>query len=206
MEESLSTEQKILEAANQVFIRKGYDGTRMADIAEEAGINKALLHYYFRSKENLFEKVFFQYSNKVIPNLDALIENKELNIFDKIEKFVSIYIDFLIENPNIPIFIFSEIHKNPAILLNRLKDPNSPIKMPNIHHLVWQFAEEAAKGKIKMTNPFHLLVNIVSMCIFPFIGRPMMQTVLNMSNDDFKGFMQSRKQEITRFVIDAIKI
>lgn len=206
MEESLSTEQKILQAASQVFIQKGYDGTRMSDIATAAGINKALLHYYFRSKENLFEKIFFQYSNKIIPNLDALIENTALNVFEKIEKFVTIYIDFLIENPNIPIFIFSEIHKNPAILINRIRDPQSPIKMPNIHHLVWQFAEEAAKGKIKMINPFHLLVNIVSMCIFPFIGRPMMQTVLNMTDDDFKGFMQSRKQEITRFIIDAIKI
>lgn len=202
----LTTEQKILYAASQVFIRKGYDGTRMSDIAEEACINKALLHYYFRSKENLFEKVFLLYAEKIIPNLDALIENTSLSVCEKVEKFVNLYIDFLIENVNIPIFIFSEIHKNPATLINKVKDPNNPIKMPNIHHLVWQFAEEAAKGKIKSVNPLHLLVNMVSMCIFPFIARPMMQTVFKMNDDEFKEFMQGRKQEITRFIIDAIKV
>src|SRR4051795_1256053 len=112
MKKDLSTEEKILNAAKKVFLTKGLEGARMQDIADEAGINKALLHYYFRSKDKLFETIFLQVANEFLPKVFAILQSED-SLFKKIELFCAAYIDQEIETPYVPIFIIREMNRDP---------------------------------------------------------------------------------------------
>src|SRR4029078_3015094 len=114
-----NTEEKILSAAKKVFLKEGMAGARMQDIADEAGINKAMLHYYFRSKEKLFETIFKELSIEFLPRVNAIFES-DLSLFEKIEVFCSEYISRMMENPFIPLFIVNEINKQPEIFLKKM--------------------------------------------------------------------------------------
>ncbi len=113
-----SAEQKILEAAKQVFMENGLDGARMQDIADKAGINKALLHYYFRSKDKLFERIFVEEAQKFMPKVSTIMLS-EISLFEKIEKFMSEYIDTLSQNPLLANFIMNEINRNPKEMIKK---------------------------------------------------------------------------------------
>jgi len=119
-EADLTTEQLILGAAKKVFIRKGLDGTRMQEIADEAGINKSLLHYYFRSKDKLFDVIFKEIVMSFAPRIVEIL-NSPISLFDKIELFVATYIDLLLKNPYIPGFLVNEVSKNPERIVSALK-------------------------------------------------------------------------------------
>jgi TetR/AcrR family transcriptional regulator len=194
------TEKLILEAAKIVFIEKGFEGTTMQQIAAEAGINKALLHYYFRNKNRLFEAVFFEAFQKMLPNISQVM-TADLNLFGKIELFVDIYITGLQNYPQIPLFILHELHRNPDRVIELVK--NSGIR-PGI--FIEQIKEEIRKGTIINIDPMQLLVNMLGLCIFPVAARPMIQGFL-MNNDVsmYDRFLESRKKEVAQFIINAIK-
>lgn len=199
-EKDQSTEQKILAAAKEVFIEKGMDGARMQDIADRAGMNKALLHYYFRSKEKLFEMVFVEQAAEFLPKVgDIMLTDTPL--FSKIEQFVDVYITKLMQNPYLPLFILNELNRQPHTFILKIWGE----KRPPVQMFVAQVMEEARKGIIKPIDPRQLIVNMVSMCIFPFAGKPMIQWVTKMSEDDFKEFMEQRKTEVAKFIIDSIR-
>ena len=115
-----ATELKILAAARKVFIRKGLDGARMQEIANEAGINKALVHYYFRNKQKLFEAVFIEAFGKFLPQVSEVIM-QEISLIEKIEAVVSRYIDFLQKNPYLPNFVLNELSHEPGNLIKLMK-------------------------------------------------------------------------------------
>src|SRR5215831_5817845 len=102
-----NTEKRILAAAKKVFLTKGMDGARMQDIADAAGINKALLHYYFRSKEKLFEKIFTEAMSGLFPKINSILESEQ-TVFEKIEMICGEYIDQIQQTPYLPMFILSE--------------------------------------------------------------------------------------------------
>ena len=196
-----STEQLILDAAKKVFVRKGMAGARMQDIADEAGINKALLHYYFRNKEKLFEMIFMEAAAKLFPRINAIFE-AEQPLFEKIEDFCEQYISVIIENPYLPLFVLNEINRDPEYFLQKVwsgKTKPDPSKFLN------QIEQEIKKGTIKRISPLHLLVNLISMAIFPFVSKPMLQKNLGLDELQFRTVMEQRKKEIPRFIIDAIK-
>jgi TetR/AcrR family transcriptional regulator len=115
MKKDLNTEEKILAAARAVFMEKGMDGARMQDIADRAGINKALLHYYFRNKDKLFEMIFQDAMGRFMPRLaDVIIA--DVDFFVKIEKMVSMYMDMLAQNPYLPQFVLNEVNRQPRCL------------------------------------------------------------------------------------------
>ena len=201
MQIDLNSEQKILQAAKVVFIKKGFDGARMQDIADEAKINKALVHYYYRSKEELFAKIFDIISSQLLPNIESIIIN-EIPILDKIERFIHSYIEFVSNNPEIPLFILSEINKNPERLTLILKTTEN---FPKIQQFAFQVMLEMQLGKLKQVNTIHLMLNILSLCIFPFIARPMVQNVMNLKHDEFDFILKQRKQEVTQFVLAALR-
>ena len=197
----LSTEQKILEAAKIVFIQKGLDGTRLEGIAKEAGINKALLHYYFRSKENLFETIFDQMIEKFVPDFTIIVESKK-PIEEKIELFVHRYIDFVSTNPQVPIFLITELNRNPE----RMKDILSRTQnFGKIQQFAFQMITEMQIGRIKSFNPLHLILNIISLCVFPFIAKPVLQAILQIKDDDLTVILQQRKEEVSRFLSEALR-
>jgi TetR/AcrR family transcriptional regulator len=195
-----STEQKILEAAKQVFMEKGIDGARMQDIADKAGINKALLHYYFRSKEKLFEMIFMEEARKFLPKVTSIMIS-ELTLFEKVEKFVGEYIDTLLQNPLLPIFILNEINRNPKDAIKKIFGNQRP-PIDKVDELI---AKLVKKGEIKPIKGYELMVNMVSLCIFPFLARPMVQWVTKTTDDEFVKLMEMRKKTVVKFVIDSVK-
>lgn len=197
----ISTEQKILIAAKTVFIKKGFDGARMEDIAKEADINKALVHYYFRSKEKLFEHIFDTFAAQILPNV-ALVMESEGNIYDKIEVFIHNYIDFFMKNPDLPIFVLTEINKNPDRVIAML---NNTQNFPKMQQFIGQLMVEVQLGKVKPLNPVHFFMNMMSLCVFPFVAKPMIKNMIKLTEDDFNTLLNQRKKEVTRFVFDAIK-
>jgi len=196
-----TTEEVILAAAKKVFVQKGMAGARMQDIADEAGINKALLHYYFRNKEKLFEVIFMEAAEKLFPKINAIFEADQ-PLFEKIENFCEEYISIVMDNPYLPLFVLNEINQDPDYFLKKVWTGKSK---PNPVKLLEQIDKEVRKGTIKRINPMHLLMNLISMTIFPFVAKPMFQKNLGMSEVQFKMAMEERKKEIPRFIIDSLK-
>ena len=142
-----TTEEKILAAAKQVFVKKGMTGARMQDIADTAGINKALLHYYFRSKEKLFEVIFKEAATRLFPKINEIL-NSDLPLFDKIHQFTHDYVEMVIETPYLPLFVLNEINKQPHEFSKKMFGKNRP----PVHKLAEQIekAEKKINKKIEM--------------------------------------------------------
>jgi len=196
-----NTEEKILEAAKHVFVAKGMEGARMQEIADEAGINKALLHYYFRSKERLFEAIFSEIIKFAFPKITKIIASDE-PIASKIEQVVDAYISLLIKHPFIPGFIIKELNRDPSGLFKLI------IKFDLNHQVIVDQIELAMdRGEIIRMDPRHLALNIISMCVFPFAARPMLNFLLFKDDPEaLNAFYAERADVIKKFVIDAIVI
>lgn len=195
-----STEQKIFDAAHEVFTQKGMDGAKMQEIADRAGINKALLHYYYRSKEKLYEAVAKVVLSRAIPAVRQVIES-DLPLEEKIRRFVETYIDIISKNTFIPLFIISEINKHPEHFINSIL----PKDLPRPEVFFQQVEDEIAAGRIRPIKPQHLIVNVISMCIFPFVGKPMMRIFLGMGPGEMRIFLEERKQEVVAFTLAALR-
>ena len=196
-----TTEEKILQAARKVFVRKGMAGARMQDIADEAGINKALLHYYFKNKAILFEVIFMQAAQKLFPRINEIFTG-DLPLFEKIERFCEEYIDIIMENPYLPLFVINEINQNPDLFFEKLMNGKT---RPNPEKFLQQMEREVKKGNIHKVSPLQLLVHLISLTIFPFVAKPMIQKNLGLDELEFRSLMLERKKEIPRFVISALK-
>jgi TetR/AcrR family transcriptional regulator len=196
-----SAEQKILDAAKQIFMENGLDGARMQDIADKAGMNKALLHYYFRSKDKLFERIFIEEAQKFMPKVTTIMLSEQLSLFEKIEKFMSEYIDTLCQNPLLANFILNEIHRNPKEMMKKIWGNHRP----PIEKVEEHVAKLVKKGEIRPIKGYELMINMVSLCIFPFLARPMVQWITKTNDEEFMKMMQQRKKTVVQFVIDSIK-
>jgi len=201
MKKDLSTEEKILNAAKKVFLTKGMAGARMQDIADEAGINKALLHYYFRSKDKLFEQIFMEVAAAFLPRVITILDASDTTLFQKIELFCSEYISQEIKTPYVPIFILNEINRQPKAFLKKVLGNNKP----PVHKLIAQIEKEIKDGVIKPIEPLQLLVNTLSLCIFPFLACPMIQLITGMDTKQFNEMMEKRRKEVPQLIIQSIK-
>lgn len=199
-EKETGTEEKILAAAKKVFVRKGMDGARMQDIADEAGINKALLHYYFRNKELLFEKIFADSAGRFIPKVKSILLS-DADFYQKIEQFCAEYITMVMANPYMPMFVMSEMQKQPAAFIKKMFKGN----LPDVSVFVKQLQDEIKAGRVKPIHPAHLVMNMMSLCIFPFIGKPMLSAVMGIPDAQFMAAMEDRKKLVPQFIFDAIR-
>ncbi|HWJ26145.1 MAG TPA: TetR/AcrR family transcriptional regulator [Flavisolibacter sp.] len=198
--QDISTEEKILQAARKIFVDKGLEGARMQDIADEAGINKALLHYYFRSKEKLFETIFSRVASEFMPRMFDILESDQC-LFKKIELFCFAYIEQETKTPYVPIFIIHEINRDPKALIKKVFNK----RKPPFKKVLIQIEEETKRGIIKPIDPIQLLLNIISLCIFPYLARPMIQTITGMKMDHFNEMMKERCTTVSKMIIDSIK-
>jgi len=195
-----NTEVEILDAAKKVFIEKGMAGARMQEIADEAGINKSLLHYYYRSKDKLFLAVFRFAVLQFFPGIQEMLTSN-MPFEEKIRRFVESYINILLEHPFVPMFIIQEIQRDPERLFNTFMDAGiQPDK------IMQQFKEVSEKGEIKDIDPKDLLINILSLCIFPFAAQPLMQRLF-CENDEqvYKKWIENRKKTVPEFILNALK-
>ena len=196
------TEQEILEIARKHFVRKGFAGARMQEIADEAGINKAMLHYYFRSKDKLYHEIIKQTLNFMIPRLAKAIEY-DGTFWEKIERLINTYIDTLTEHPDIPFFVMSELAQKRERFVEEIKNKSS--YFPSAQKFMMEIMNEMAQGNIKEFPPIQLFLNILGMTIFPFMTKPIFQTVFEVSDKDFDQLMIQRKKVILDFVKSALK-
>lgn len=196
-----STEEVILNAARKVFVQKGMYGARMQDIADEAGINKALLHYYFQNKDKLFEKVFMEAASHLFPKVNEVF-NSDATVFEKIEKFCDEYIDVVMKNPYLPLFVINEVNQNPLFFMKKMWEGKNK---PDPSKFLAQIEAEVKKGIIKPISPLQLMMNLVSMTIFPFVAKPVIQMNFGLDEFQFQHAMEQRRKEIPKFIIDSIR-
>ncbi|MBP6550969.1 MAG: TetR/AcrR family transcriptional regulator [Flavobacterium sp.] len=196
----MTTEEKIFNAARIVFQKKGFAGARMQEIADEAGINKAMLHYCFKNKELLFQAVFMNAFSQLVPQINEIFNSRD-SVFEKIRKFTHSYISFVILNPYLPPFVIQEMNNNPEFVLSFLENENRP----NPSVLISQIEKEIASGIIKPINPKHLLMNLISMTVFPFAAQMMIKGMLQISDTEFNQMMEERKTSIAEQIINSIK-
>ena len=202
------TEQRILEAARTVFLRDGTAGARMQEIAREAGVNQALLHYYFRSKERLSAAVFQQVASRIFPALvQTLGANSSLD--EKIDALIGVYLDNLSANPFVPGYLISELHHHPQRVQQLLSiaigaEPQT-VMLPLLKNLEKQIDEQVRAGAMRRIQPQHLVINIVSLCIFPFAARPMLSIAFGLDDAAFARFISQRRKELPDFVRNALR-
>ncbi len=198
-------EQRILEAAKQLFFEHGFAGTSTTDIARLAGCNQALVHYYYRTKENLFRRIFVAQTRSV---LDAIKQSFAENMpFEALLRHcVSFYFDFLTENPNVPYFILNELINNPErrafIRDNFLHDPAYYEVYTQLEQRV---EEEIAAGRIVRTTPQDIVLNMISLTAFSFISKPLYQDLLNCSEADCAAYLSHRRDEVIRVLLSSLK-
>ena len=196
----MTTEEKIFEAAFRVFQLKGFKGARMQEIADEAGINKAMLHYCFKNKELLFEAVFMNAFGKLAPQINEIFKSQD-SIFEKIKKFTDSYISFVMNYPFLPQFIIQEMNNNPEFVTKFLKKENRP----DPTKLINQIENEIKLGILKPINPKQLLIDIFSMTVFPFAAQALLKGMIQVSNEEFMQLMEERKKYIYEQIITSIK-
>lgn len=199
-----NTEKEILASAYQEFLEKGFEGARMQSIANRAGINKALLHYYFRSKENLFNAVVNEVT-KALPLTIHNILNSNDDFLKKIEIIVESYIDFISKNPQLPRFIINEITRNPELIASAIGNHSGIKEMKIINQLSNLIDQEVKKGTIKPIEPYQFMINLLSLCVFPFIAKPLIQHMLLNDGTSFQELIMERKQHVSKFIIDALR-
>jgi len=207
IEQAKDTETKILDAAKEVFQHKGLTGARMQEIADKAGINKALLHYYYRTKDKLFEKVFELAFSVFIPKVREMVLSSDKKVFEKVEFFVESYINLLYKHPFIPGFVINELNRNPQILVNFF-EKNIQFKELNLFdNFDAQLKSEAENGIIRPIDSRNLMTTVIGMCIFPIVARPIIQGIMfNNDKKAYEVFLSERKKFITEFIINAIKV
>ena len=200
-ESDKQTEEKIFEAATEVFVAKGMDGTRMQDIADHAGINKSLLHYYYRTKDRLFNAVFEKIADQMFKKFSPVFD-ENLSLEEKIRFFYREHIEFLNKNPRLPAFVLNEINRNPARMKKLLK--NIDIKK------LWSTLEAQHKDELERYNITpetipQLMTSIVSLSVFPFAGKALISAIMEKMGYKFDEYIEKRKEYAAEFVIRAIK-
>ena len=194
-------EEEILNAAKDIFQQKGMAGARMQEIADKAKINKALLHYYYRSKRLLFEAVFKNAFNLLAPQIEKVL-NDDTDLFEKIRNFTNNYVSFVIKHPYLPNFVIQELNRNPEFI-EKLKASEN---FPSTEKFKLQVITAINEGKIRTIESEQLLINIIAMNIFPFIGEPLLMALTNVDKKKYDELLQNRKTEAAEFIINAIKI
>ena len=195
------TEEKIFDAATDVFIEKGMDGARMQDIANHAGINKALLHYYYRTKDHLFNAVFEKIAATMFSKF-APIFDTNLTLEDKIRFFFREHIAFLQNNPRLPAFLLNEFHRNPQRIRKLIQniDINKLWSTLEVQH-----REEMKRYNITKENIPQFMTTIASMSVFPFVAKPLISGLMEKMGYNFDQYIEERKEYAAEFVINALK-
>jgi AcrR family transcriptional regulator len=200
-EKDKQTEEKIFESATEVFIEKGMDGARMQDIADHAGINKSLLHYYYRTKDHLFNAVFEMIAGQMFKKF-APVFDESLSLEEKIRFFFQEHIAFLQRNPRLPSFLLNELNRNPE----RIKKLIQNIDINKLWTtLEKQHKEELVKYNITRETIPQLMTSIAALSVFPFAAKAIISGFMEKLGYDFDEYIEVRKKYAADFVINAIK-
>ena len=198
----LSAQERIKIAATKVFTLKGPEGARMQDIADEANINKAMLHYYFRNKKQLFEIIFEEKLHKIFGAMELLIFSKDA-FENRIRAFVEKQISIVLEFPVMPIFVMLEVRKNPELLEGKFKNIPLDVIRDNFRKVI---DAEVMSGNIRRISLEELLMNVMSLCIYPIIAEPILKYVLDLNQESYFELIEARKKSVSDLIINDLKI
>lgn len=207
MAKDSDTENRILDAARTVFIRRGTSGARMQEIAEEAGVNQALLHYYFRSKERLSEAVFSEVAGRMFPAIIQILGGND-PLEKKISDVVATYLDTMSRSPFLPGYLISELHHHPERVPQLIKgvagiEVSTALK-PVLEKLDRQIAAEVKAGRMRRIAAPQFMANLISLCVFPFAAQPMLRAAFGLDDDGFAKFIAARRKELPQFIMNAL--
>jgi AcrR family transcriptional regulator len=196
-----TTEEKIKEAARKLFTQKGFEAVKTRDIAAEAGINLALLNYYFRSKQKLFDVVMLENMQQFVKGVAVILTNTELPLYNKMEQLVSHYIDILCATPDLAFFIFNQMR-----LAGHNEGASIPPEILAARELLHkQLSAEMESGRIAKIDPLHLMANMLGLVVFPFIASPLLKARTKVSDKKFIELMQERKKLIPIWIAAMLK-
>jgi AcrR family transcriptional regulator len=199
----LKTEQIIIKAAEAEFFEKGYGNARTVSIANRACVNHSILHYYFRTKEQLFQKIFEEKVHTLIQMFSGIFEQK-LDFKDTMRFFIETQFNFVAQNPQLPRFVFNEIISNEANR-NWAVKTLSPQLLPFMKKVEKMLKSEIAKGNVRHITIRDLIMNIISVNISSFIAMPVIKTVFNINSDRaMKNMLNKRRESNVQFILNAI--
>jgi AcrR family transcriptional regulator len=194
-------QQRIVESARELFVKRGLKRTTVRDIASAAGTNVAMVNYYFRSKDNLFETIFEEAFSLLTKRIFSIM-NSDLPFFEMIREWVYSYYDTLMEYPNMPIFVLTELAQNP----DKLKEKFNPLYTGQLYEKVARrIREEVEKGVIRELSAPDFFLNIISLSIFPFVGMPIAIQLLHLSEEQYVAQLDRHREYIVDFIIQAIR-
>lgn len=204
MKKEDNTERLILKAAEEEFLEKGFTLAKTTEIAEKAGVTHAMLHYYFRTKENLFEQVFRQKVYLIAGALDTVF-NSQLSFKQQLENLIRTHFEFLRANPRLPFFLLSEISRD-----GKRRRMCISILLPVLRRVFTNLAdvldEAVQKGEVRPVRAADLVISILSLNVMPFVGQPVMQGILNLGNEEMEQFIENRMQENLKTIWSRLKI
>ena len=192
----LSTPEKIKEAARKLFSEKGYGRTTTRDIANEASVNLALVNYHFRSKEDLFKSIMLEVVSGFAGQMEVLL-NDDHTFEEKVELLVANYINLITQQPDLPLFMLSELRNHPQQLAKHL-DIGRIFREAS-------FFKELQERIPESIHPVHYFMNILSMTVFPFVAKPLLSVVAGLNNDQYIDLMQERKKLIPQWIMATLK-
>lgn len=198
IQEPIDMETRIIEAAKQVFVRKGYEATTMSDVAKEVGIGRTALHYYYRTKEMLFDAIFDQLMGALLPNIGRIVDEKN-PFFEKLPKIIDEYMSLLQANPSLPVFLIVELNRDPEHLFHCvMKDP---ARLQPLMRLRQQMEDEMDKGLLRKMPVEDAVSTLVSLVVFPMLIRnPLSAIFMNGDLTRFNEFIVNRKALIVEMM------
>lgn len=202
-EKEIATEKLILDAAMKVFTQRGFDGARTEDIAKEAGINRALLHYYYRDKQTMFNMIFEERFKEFFGGIFKIF-GSDNPILEKIRLLIDHEISMLLKHPDLARFIITEVANKPERLIEQGQKLGINPRV-FIESFEEQLAAEIKAGTIKPIAARQLLMNIMSLCIYPFVAQPIIRTMMQLDKAAYNDMMEARKKETYDFIMNAIK-
>ncbi len=194
--EPITTEEKIIRAADKIFTQKGYAATRTREIAEEAGTNLALLNYYFGSKQNLFRNVVKQKLKMLLNAIDPIASDKTIPVVEKVRKISEKYTQLMLENEELPLFILNEWSANKNLFTDLIRETRQ--------HAEPVIRKQLSENGMDITVE-DLIVNTLGMILFPFIAKPMILSSGLVQEDQFAKFVEKRKEKIPEWIISITK-
>ncbi len=203
-----ATEARILDAAHTVFVRAGTAGARMQEIARVAGVNHALLHYYFRSKERLAEAVFRRAASEFFPALLATL-GSDAPLDEKVARVVAIETEQLRRRPYLPGYLLSELTHHPEraeqLVALATGGPAEEVRARVLRVIEAQIAERVAAGTMRPIAAGQFVVSLVALCVFPFAARPMVRAILGLDAAGFDAFVVTRGDELPAFFLAGLR-
>ena len=204
MELNTDTEQKILQAATEIFLEKGHDGARMQEIANKAGMNKALLHYYFRSKQKLFRTIFKKELQTMLASIFGLISPSD-DFEEFLEKFISGYLENISSRKNIMRFILWELNNSPEEVATWFIEVFEKSGFQG-NPIVLRIEKAIQDGEIRPIDPTNFVLSLLGMCVFPFVAEPMLKFLLPGFSTDLPDFTHNRTKAIIELIYSDVRV